>query len=118
VYTSFFICYAIFLTRRKRAPLLRNAIPRIFSEKLRLIAHGLLPWDKSFYGERSVSRSAHKQNEGPKPVRDDQFDIASRLFWAICARYPDRIITLFDESGRVVARNGHVGAPERQFWNE
>jgi molybdopterin-binding protein len=29
----------------------------------------------------------------PKPDGDDQLDIASRLFWAICERYPDRIIT-------------------------
>jgi len=34
--------------------------------------------------------------------RDDRLDIARRIYRAMCAQYPDRLITLCDEDGRVL----------------
>ena len=41
-----------------------------------------------------------------KQERNDRFEVAGRLYKELCARYPDRFITLFDENGvRISAFN-------------
>jgi len=51
----------------------------------------------------------------PQPwplVRSDRLDVARRLYYALCAQYPDRFITLFDADGACVsARSGRLDAP-------
>jgi len=41
---------------------------------------------------------------------DDPLDIARRLYYALCAQYPDRFIALFDADGACVSARG--GRPE------
>ncbi len=45
-----------------------------------------------------------------KLVSDDRLDVAGRLYYALCAQYPDRFITLFDVDGAFVA--AHSGRPD------
>ena len=46
-------------------------------------------------------------------VCDDRLEVARRLFRAMCARYPDREITLFDpRQAQIVARSGQPHAAE------
>ena len=45
-------------------------------------------------------------------VYDDRLEVARRLFRAMCARYPDREITLFDpHQAQIVARSVQPHAP-------
>ena len=36
--------------------------------------------------------------------RDDRLDIARRLYGAMCAQYPDRLITLCDGGGHILEK--------------
>ena len=46
-------------------------------------------------------------------IYDDRLEVARRLFRAMCDRYPDREITLFDpRQAQIVARSGQPHAPE------
>ena len=47
--------------------------------------------DPQFYG--TVDRES---------ARDDQLQIAHHIYRAMCAQYPDRLITLYDGTGRVL----------------
>jgi hypothetical protein len=40
--------------------------------------------------------------------RDDRLDIARRLYRAMCAQYPDRLITLYDGRGRILEKTSSV----------
>ena len=40
---------------------------------------------------------------------DKRIDDAYRVFCALCAQYPDRLITLVDAKGRTLARSKGVG---------
>jgi hypothetical protein len=40
-----------------------------------------------------------------KLVCDDRLDVARRLYYALCAQYPDRFIILCDAQGRILARH-------------
>ena len=47
-----------------------------------------------------------------KLVCDDRLDVARRLYYALCAQYPDRFITLFDADGVCVsARSDRPDVP-------
>ena len=52
------------------------------------------------------------QSVKPKLARDNPLDIAFRLYQAMCAQYPDRLIVLSNESGRVVAQSGGAARSE------
>jgi hypothetical protein len=41
---------------------------------------------------------------------DDPLDVARRLYYALCAQYPDRFIALFDSRGACVS--ARIGRPE------
>ncbi len=43
-------------------------------------------------------------------ARDDRLDVAHRLYHALCAQYPDRFITLFDQDGACVS--AHSARPD------
>ena len=46
-------------------------------------------------------------------VYDDRLEVARRLFRAMCERYPDREITLYDpHQAQIVARSVQPHAPE------
>ncbi len=46
-------------------------------------------------------------------VYDERMEVARRLFRAMCVRYPDREVTLFDpRQAQIVARSGQPHAPE------
>jgi len=47
----------------------------------------------------------HTPNSSAERKRADRFKIARRLYKALVAKDPDRVITLYDASGRLVARN-------------
>ena len=53
------------------------------------------------------------QSLKPKLARDNPLDIAFRLYQAMCAQYPDRLIVLSNESGRVVAQSGYLAPRDR-----
>jgi hypothetical protein len=38
-------------------------------------------------------------------THDERIDVAYRVFRAMCAQYPDRLITLVDAQGRTLARS-------------
>ena len=38
-------------------------------------------------------------------THDERVDVAYRVFRAMCAQYPDRLITLVDAQGRTLARS-------------
>ena len=45
-------------------------------------------------------------------VYEDRLEVARRLFRAMCAQYPDRLITLFDpHDAHIVARSDRPDAP-------
>ena len=50
----------------------------------------------------------------PKFARDSRLDIAFRLYRVMCTQYPNRLIALLDESGRVVAQTDDVSATEAE----
>jgi hypothetical protein len=64
---------------------------------------------KSCYGELGDEES----NMECQQVYDDRLEVAQRLFRAMCAQYPDRVITLFDpREAQIVARSDQPHAPE------
>jgi hypothetical protein len=42
---------------------------------------------------------------GVEPEREDRLTVALRLYKSLVAQYPERLITLCDDRGRVVARS-------------
>jgi len=54
-------------------------------------------------------------------LRDDRLDIARRVYRAMCAQYPDRLIALCDGGGRIlekslVGETKHLGGRAQLDW--
>ena len=45
-------------------------------------------------------------------THDEQIDAAYRIFRAMCAQYPDRLLTLVDAHGRTLARSDWSESPK------
>jgi hypothetical protein len=59
--------------------------------------------------DRLANAGGTKGDLQREPIRDDPFHIARRLYHALCIRYPDRFITLFDSNAHVAARSDRPG---------
>jgi hypothetical protein len=47
----------------------------------------------------------------PKLVDEDRLDIARRIYHVMCVQYQDRLITLVDARGRMLARSDRPCVP-------
>ena len=54
-----------------------------------------------------------ERRQPPKP--EQQIKIASDIFAALCAQYPNRLIVLRNENGRIVARRDRSDMPHYEL---